>query len=97
MKTSITQNCIKLWLSASDTYSWAHKEGATWPCSYFENKRVFAEFDSMGLVDLTINGNYPKEYEDIPTNELNALLNDYLKDKVPKDHALYSIIVLEGS
>jgi hypothetical protein len=97
MRISITPDCIKLWLSASDTYNWAHKEGAMWPCSYFENKRVFAEFDSRGLVDLTINGKYPGDNEDSSSTELNAILNDHLKEKVSKDHKLYSVVIQEGS
>lgn len=67
---------VKLWLSASDTYEWAHRPGASWPCSTLSGKRLFAEFDSRGdLVDMAING----RSTDCDANEFNAITSDYLK------------------
>ncbi len=46
-----------LWLSADDTWNWAHKPGAAWPCSTLAGNRVFVAFESNGdLVDFTVNG-----------------------------------------
>lgn len=64
---------IKLWLSASDTYNWAHKTGAGWPCSYLSGKRLFAEFDAGGLVDCAVNGEFDGN---LPVDEFNAITDD---------------------
>ena len=66
---------IALWLSANDTYNWAHKTGNSWPCSQLSGKRLFAQFASNGdLEDFAING----RTEDIDANELNAITEDFL-------------------
>ncbi len=63
----------KIWLSAEDTYKWAHRVGASWPCSTLSGKRLFAEFDDGDLVDLTING---KANQDCDASEFNAMIAD---------------------
>lgn len=66
----------QLWLSASDTETWATRPGASWPCSQLRGKRVYAEFARNGdLVDLTIDG---KSGVDVDVNEFNACTQDYL-------------------
>jgi len=91
MRTQITPSSIKLWLSASDTYNWAHKSGAYWPCSEISGKRLFAEFDHNGLVDFALNGKTP---DDGPSaDEFNAITFDALRPVVPKDHACYPVNV----
>ena len=64
-----------IWLSATDTYKWAHKAGANWPCSTLANKRLFAAIDNNGLVDLTVNG---RDAQNIDGNELAACIGDCL-------------------
>ena len=67
----------KLWLSAHDTYQWAHKAGAAWPCSFLADKPLFAEFDSNSdLVDLAVN--YGRGNQDCPSDEFNAITSDFL-------------------
>ena len=57
MRKQVTESGVKLWASASDTYAWAHKTGASWPCSTLSGRRFFAEFAVNGdLVDLTVDG-----------------------------------------
>lgn len=73
MRVQITGNRIKLWLSASDTAIWARR----WPCSTLGGKRLFAEFDSNGLCDLTING----RDGDCDGNEFDAITADFLAGK----------------
>lgn len=82
MRKQQDQHGSKLWLSASDTYSWAHKPGAAWPCSFLSGRRLFAEFDSRGdLVDLSIDGG--RGDQDCPSHELDAIVADYLGDEHP--------------
>ena len=45
MRTQITDSGVKLWLSANDTYRWATRPRAAWPCSELAGNRLFAEFD----------------------------------------------------
>ena len=74
----------KLWLSASDTYEWAHKTGAAWPCSELSGSRLFVEFDLHGdLVDITIDG---KNDVDCDRNELEAITRDFLRAQFGPDH-----------
>ena len=66
----------QLWLSANDTYNWAHKSGASWPCSVLSGHRLKASFDKENdLIDLTIDG----QYKDCPADEFNAIASDFLK------------------
>lgn len=85
MKVQISNGNIRLWLSADDTYDWAHKTGAIWPCSKLAGKRLFAEFDANGLVDYRVNG---RDGIDIPSDEFNAITSDFLRVKLPEDHPL---------
>ena len=89
MKTLITDSQIKLWLSANDTYEWAHRAGAWWPCSDLSGKRLFAEFDSNGLVDLAVNGRDAQ----VTSEEFNAITSDFLRDKLPQDHPAWFVTV----
>lgn len=93
MKTTITNDHIIIWLSASDTYEWAHRPSSSWPCSHLSGNRFCAEFDSNGLLDLTINGKYQLDDQDVPADEFNAITSDFLKTKLKTDHPLYFITV----
>lgn len=85
MRIKIYPSCVKLWLSARDTYQWAQ----VWPCSALKDKAIFAEFDRNGLCDLAING----RSTDCDVHELNACTSDFLKTKLPKDHVCYDVAV----
>ena len=73
-KQGKTSDC-KVWLSASDTYEWAHRPGKSWPCSTLSGHRIMAEIAGDDLVDLTIDGKFPGD--DIDGNELDAILADF--------------------
>ena len=75
-----------VWLSASDTYDWA----PCWPCSTLKDKRLKAEYDSNGLLDLTVNGKYP---DSIDASEMSAVVSDFVKDKLDKDNVAYFVAV----
>lgn len=89
MRIMITESSVKLWLSMRDTYNWATKPGACWPCSTVSNKHLFAEFDSNGLVDVALNG----RAADIDGAEFNAVTSDFLRDTLPKSHPIYFVTV----
>ena len=77
MRISRTPGGVKLWLSANDTYNWAHKPGAAWPCSQLSGRRLFAEFEANGdLVDMQIDGG--RGEQDCDANEFNAITSDFL-------------------
>lgn len=66
----------ELWLSANDTYDWAHKPHAKWPCSTLSGHRLHAAFnEENNLVDMTIDG----RSKDCSANEFNAIVADFLK------------------
>jgi len=67
---------LKIWFSESDTYDWAHKPGAAWPCSALSDKKVFVEFHDGDLVDIQINGG--RGDRDCGGHELNAMVDDAL-------------------
>lgn len=71
MKQEKNGNTIKLWLSDKDTYDWAHKPGATWPCSILSGKQLFAEFLNGDLV-LYVGP------ADVSSGEFNAITKDFL-------------------
>ena len=90
MRIKIYDNGVQLWASANDTYDWARKPGAHWPCSMLANKRVFAEFDCNGLLDYAINGKY---CDDFDVHEFNAMCADMIGEKLPKDHPCHFVVV----
>ena len=73
MRTQVNGSTTKIWLSANGTYDWAHKIGASWPCSTLSNRRVFAEFDDGDLIDIVIDG---KSADNIDAHEFNAMIAD---------------------
>lgn len=75
MMIKVVDRYTKIWLSAADTYNWAHRPGSCWPGSQLSSRKVFAELAPNGdLVDLVIDGG--KGEQDCDGNELNAILND---------------------
>ena len=77
-KATTPDGGVKLWLSANNTYDWANRAGAAWPCSFLADKPLFAEFDSQGdLIDLAIN--YGQGDQDCPGDEFNAITDDFLR------------------
>lgn len=78
MRKVDTGTGFKVWISARETYNWAHKPDAAWPCSFLSDRRLFAEFDSNGLCDLAIDGG--RGDQDCPADEFNALLADFLSE-----------------
>jgi hypothetical protein len=90
MRTLIHPHGLTLWLSARDTYEWANRAGARWPCSELSGKRLVACFDRNGLCDIAING---KSDADVSSTEFNAITSDFLRNKLPKDHPCYLVCV----
>ena len=70
-----TDKTVKLWLSAKDTYDWAHKEGSNWPCSQLSGKSLFAEFYDGDLTDHLIDGN---SFVQVDANEFTAITSDFI-------------------
>ena len=72
MRTQRFGNTVKVWASARDTYDWAHKPGAAWPCSTLSGHRFYAEFQGGDLVDLTVDGS--SDEPDFDGHEFNAFI-----------------------
>lgn len=90
MRVQIDENMVRLWLSANDTFYWARRPGQAWPCSEISGRRLFAEFDWNGLLDLTVDGRHGV---DIPASEFNAITSDFLSDKLPREHPAWYVAV----
>ena len=88
-RIKIHDNGVQVWLSANDTYAWAHRSGSAWPCSELSDHRVFAEFDDNGLLDMTIDG----KTRDCDATEFNAITSDFISETLPKDHPVYFVTV----
>ena len=74
MRIQKNDNGYVLWLSANDTYNWAHKSGSSWPCSMLSDNRLMVIVDNNGLCDITING---KDI-DCDITELMAIVSDHI-------------------
>jgi len=90
MRIKDNGNSIAVWLSARDTYDWAHKAGAVWPCSGLSDKRIFAAFDTNGLYELTVNGRWDHT---IDSAEFNAVMADHIGTKILPDHPVWFVTV----
>lgn len=77
----------------NDTYNWARKPGACWPCSELSGKSVAATFDRSGLLYLRVSDDERNEIEDVPSNEFNAFCADVCRKVLPKDHPCWFVIV----
>lgn len=66
-------------LSADETYDWANRSVASWPCSRLAGKPIWAQFDKRtgDLVDLTIRN----RRTDIDSHEFNAIMADLVNPK----------------
>jgi len=82
MRIKRTGKNVKLWLSANDTYNWAHKAGVCWPCSFLAGKRLFAEFEDGDLIYYAVNGRIAR---DMQADEFNAITSDYITSTAIKD------------
>ena len=92
MRHNVDGRTVRLWLSAQDTYEWATRIGECWPCSSLSGHRLFAEFDSNGLLDFTVDGRDAGN-RDIDGQEFNAITSDYLRPVLSKDHPAYCVTV----
>ena len=108
MRKKVTPTGVTLWLSADDTYNWAAGKNkgrawwggaGSWPCSTLSGRRLRAEFDSNGLLDLTVDG----RYSDCETGlysgrwvdgwEFSAMAADFLKPTLDQSHPCYFVAV----
>ena len=94
-RVSVTDSTVTLWASARDTYEWASRPGASWPCSALAGKRFAATFDRNGLADFTLNGRHPEVVWMLEGNELSCCAADLLKasGKVPDSHPAYYVAI----
>jgi len=76
MRISKRDNGYTMWLSARDTYAWANKPGAVWPCSKLAGHRCVIDVDRHGLCGLTFDGQ--EENVGLDRNELDAIVADHL-------------------
>lgn len=73
----ISPGRVKLWVSARETYAWANRPGNRWPCSQLSFRRFYAEFDTNGLCDFTLDGQGLGS-RDLDSNELTACCRDMI-------------------
>ena len=66
-----------MWLSARDTYDWAHRDGARWPCSATSDRRLVVGVDGNGIHGLAVDGHEDHD-GDIGSDELGAIVADHL-------------------
>mgnify|MGYP005829034167 CR=1 FL=1 len=92
MRLQQSQHGFTLWASARDTYDWAHKSGAAWPCSTLAGHRLVAAFDSNGLYDFTLDGR-GAAWGSIDGQELSALVCDLAGPKLGRDNAAWDVAV----
>lgn len=83
----VGDNGIVLYLSADDTYKWAHRPGRMWPCSRAADRHIKIHIDRDGNKgDIEVrepDTGYviPNYY--IPIDELDAIVTDHLPEGHP--------------
>lgn len=98
--TVVGNNGIVVELDENDTYNWAHRTGASWPCSTLSGHKVYAEFDSNGLLDLWINdgyagnedGSYPNGPDWVDGHEFSAMISDFVGEELDEDHPCWFVV-----
>ena len=77
MRKQVGNGSLKVWLSANDTYDWAHRPGQLWCGSFLSDRRLFAEFDNKGdLVALSIDGG--RGDQNCPGHEFDCIIEDHV-------------------
>jgi len=88
-RVQVFEHGVNLWVSANETEDWAagranFGSGSRWQCSTLAGHRLFAQFDSNGVIDHALDG---KDVPDtVDGHEFNCLCADALKARLPKDH-----------
>ena len=98
MRIKDNGNSFTIWLSARDTYDWAHTPGSYWPCSSLADKRLVATFDTNGLLDFTVNGQQShsdiwNDADFIDGTEFSALVADCAAKGIGKSHPCYFVAI----
>lgn len=84
---------IAVWISANDTREWANRPSDMWPCSTLAGKRLFAAFDSNGLYDVRVDGDWDDYPDEVDGHEFNAIVCDMLRDRLSPEHPCYYVCV----
>ena len=91
MKFDDGGRAFTIWLSAADTTEWAR---GNWPASQLSGRRIRATFAEEGLVEFFVDGRcITKARLWVPVDEFNALVADYAKNNLDKDHPCYYVAV----
>ena len=90
MQINIGLDSVILKLSRQDTMMWATRPHESWPCSTLAGHRFVACFDTNGLWEFTVDG---KDNAVIDGHELSSCCCDWLKNRIPKDHPCYYVVV----
>jgi hypothetical protein len=98
MRVVTTGSTIRIWASADDTHLWANRPGSRWPCSTLAGHRFFAEFDSNGLLDLTVDGRDADAAPEVDGHELSCCCADLIGAalrgvKAGEDHPAWFVAV----
>ena len=94
----VTDTQVNVGLSAAETEAWARgcaPADGHWPCSELSGRRLFAAFDTNGIVELEIDGGHGDQ--DVDHDELYACLSDYLRgdNRLPADHFIWDFLQYE--
>ena len=76
-------NAFTLTLSPDDTHEWAHE--TKWPCSVLAGRSLDVTYDTNGLLDRDCEDPLGHPVPDIPSDELNAIVEDHLSGKADTD------------
>jgi len=82
MRVTKCENGYCMWVSANDTYNWAHKVRANWPCSQLSGHKFFVAVDANGLYDFILDGRMV--ILAIDNTELMACVEYYLPTELKK-------------
>jgi hypothetical protein len=70
-----TPDGYRMRLSADDTFAWAHRPGARWPCSTLSGHEIVVVVDECGLVDYS-------GPDGADGWELDAIVSDFLPENL---------------
>jgi hypothetical protein len=88
-EATINPDSVTVEASAYELYDWAHRPGASWPCSTLARlDSIRATFDRGGLVGIDHPG-----ADDVPGDEFNAWTSDVLRDVLGPGHPVWFVTV----
>ena len=83
MQTIIGRKGFTLWLSDKETWDWSTRSRVFWLKSRIAGNRFAAHYGRVGLISYSVDG---RDDVAVPKQELDTIVADHMRKRLPIDH-----------